>query len=101
MAQELGKITKVTAEELSRAKNSVKSSVWMNLECRQIVMEDVARQLLMSDKVVSGHEFCAAIDAVSEADITRVTSKLLAKNRLWWRTGIPPQSRTTRRSAQF
>lgn len=33
-----------TSEELLRAKNSLKSSIYMNLECRGIVMEDIGRR---------------------------------------------------------
>lgn len=71
MAEQFARMSSVTNEELSRAKNSLKSSIYMNLECRGIVMEDVGRQLLMSNRVISPQEFCASIDAVTEADIKR------------------------------
>lgn len=70
---------KVTKEELKRAKNSLKSSIWMNLECRQVVMEDIARQLLMSGCVLSGHDFCNAIDNVTEEQIQKVVEKMIKK----------------------
>jgi len=79
MCDQLVKMKTVTAEELKRAKNCLKASIWMNLENRAIVMEDVARQLLMSGKVVDGHAFCAAIDAVTEKDIARVATEMLQK----------------------
>eukprot|EP00922_Rhytidocystis_sp_ex-Travisia-forbesii_P009874 GHVS01014438.1.p1 GENE.GHVS01014438.1~~GHVS01014438.1.p1 ORF type:complete len:551 (+),score=81.78 GHVS01014438.1:67-1719(+) len=79
MAEELSKMSTVTADELGRAKASLKASIWMNLECRPIVMEDVARQLLMSDQMVGGHQFCALVDAVTEADIKRVANAVLSK----------------------
>lgn len=78
MAEEFRKMSNVTKEELSRAKASLKSSIWMNLECRQIVLEDVARQLLMSGRVVSGDDFCKAVESVTEADIKRVATKLVS-----------------------
>eukprot|EP00922_Rhytidocystis_sp_ex-Travisia-forbesii_P003996 GHVS01005793.1.p1 GENE.GHVS01005793.1~~GHVS01005793.1.p1 ORF type:complete len:530 (+),score=81.06 GHVS01005793.1:30-1619(+) len=79
MAEELSKMSTVTSDELQRAKASLKASIWMNLECRPIVMEDVARQLLMSDKMVSGQQFCTLVDAVTEADIKRVASAMVGK----------------------
>lgn len=41
MAEQFAGMTRVTAEELQRAKNSIKSSIYMNLENRGIVMEDI------------------------------------------------------------
>ncbi|KEP64802.1 UNVERIFIED_CONTAM: peptidase M16, alpha subunit, putative [Hammondia hammondi] len=79
MAEQFGKMGSVTKEELQRAKNSLKSSIFMNLECRGIVMEDVGRQLLMSNRVISPQEFCTAIDAVTEADIKRVVDAMYKK----------------------
>lgn len=79
MADQFGKMKSVTEEELNRAKNSLKASIFMNLECRGIVVEDVGRQLLMSNRVISPHEFCAAIDAVTEADIRRVVEAMYKK----------------------
>lgn len=72
-------MTNVTSEEMKRAKNSLKSSIWMNLECRQVVMEDIARQLLMSNCLLSGHDFCREIDNITEDDITRAVMKMLLK----------------------
>ncbi|CDJ37319.1 mitochondrial-processing peptidase alpha subunit, putative [Eimeria tenella] len=79
MAEQFAGMTRVTAEELQRAKNSIKSSIYMNLENRGIVMEDIGRQLLMSGRVISPAEFCRAIDNVKEADIRRVAEKMFSK----------------------
>lgn len=65
------KLNSVTAEELHRAKNALKSSIWMNLESRTIALEDIGRQLLMSGKVMSGEELCKKVDAVTTQDIER------------------------------
>ncbi|OEH74548.1 mitochondrial-processing peptidase alpha [Cyclospora cayetanensis] len=79
LAEQFAKMRRVSAEEFNRAKNSLKSSIHMNLECRGIVMEDIGRQLLMSGRVISPQEFCKAIDNVKEADIKRVADKMFSK----------------------
>lgn len=71
IAHQLGKMGRVTEEELARAKNSLKASIWMNLESRPVVMEDLARQILMSGRVFSGPELCDLVDRVTAADIQR------------------------------
>ncbi|KAL8449283.1 hypothetical protein Emag_003667 [Eimeria magna] len=79
LAEQFAKMKSVTPEELQRAKNSLKSSIYMNLECRGIVMEDIGRQLLMSGRVISPEEFCRSIDSLKEADIKRVAEEMFAK----------------------
>lgn len=79
LAEQFARMKGVANEELQRAKNSLKSSIYMNLECRGIVMEDIGRQLLMSGRVISPQEFCRAIDNVKEADIKRVAEEMFAK----------------------
>lgn len=71
LADQFKKLGTVTQEELSRAKNALKSSIWMNLESRAVVLEDIGRQLLMSGKILSGNELCAKVDTVTAADIER------------------------------
>ena len=66
-----------TEEEVQRAKNSLKSSIYMNLETNSIALEDIGRQLLMCNRVVSGKEFGQLIDKITKEDLTRVARKLL------------------------
>lgn len=47
--------------ELARARTQLKSSLMMNLESRIILMEDIGRQLVSSDKRLSAEELCNAI----------------------------------------
>ncbi|KAF8817879.1 putative peptidase M16, alpha subunit [Cardiosporidium cionae] len=77
IAEELKEMKSVTKLELNRAKNALKSSIWMNLESSPVIMEDIARQLIMSGNIRSGEDFCMAIDAVTESDIRRVAEKLV------------------------
>ena len=39
-------VKKVSEEELSRARNQLRSSVMMNLEIRSILCEDIGRQVM-------------------------------------------------------
>ena len=66
-----------TELELKRGKNSLKSSIFMNLESNGIALEDLGRQLLMCGKMASGEEFAKLIDEIQASDLTRVAKKLL------------------------
>merc|ERR1711959_241941 len=63
------------AEELTRAKNALKSSIHMNLEAKSVAMEDAGRQMIMSGKVGSPADFAAMIDKVTDSDILAVAKK--------------------------
>ena len=67
----------VTDVELERAKNCAIASIWMNLESKPIVCEDIGRQLLTYGKRTGGAEFAAEIAAVTKADITNGMQKLM------------------------
>lgn len=71
LCSQLKKLSQVTNEELQRAKNALKSSIWMNLESRAVVLEDIGRQFIMSGKVMSGEELCRKVDAVTSQDIEK------------------------------
>lgn len=71
IADQFRKMDQVTEEELKRAKNALKSSIWMNLESRAVVLEDLGRQLLMSGKVLSGQELCDKVDQTTPQDIQK------------------------------
>merc|ERR1712085_117474 len=64
-------------DEVTRAKNSLKSSIFMNLESNTVALEDMGRQLLMSEKMATGQEFGALIDGITGEDLTRVARRLL------------------------
>ncbi|SCM23347.1 mitochondrial processing peptidase alpha subunit, putative [Plasmodium chabaudi chabaudi] len=77
MALEFHKMNKCTDEELNRAKKSLKSFMWMSLEYKSILMEDIARQMMILNRILSGKQLCDAIDAVTKEDINRVVSQFL------------------------
>jgi processing peptidase subunit alpha len=68
----------VSAEELNRAKAMTKSSVLMNLESRQIVLEDLGKQLLCYDERQSAAKICAQIDAISAADLQKAAKEVIS-----------------------
>ena len=72
-------LTKFSAEELNRAKNSLKGTIYTHSDNPRVLMEDIGRQLLMSGRVQSASDFAAQIDKVSEADLVRVAKKLVAQ----------------------
>lgn len=79
VAGQLGKLNAgITKEELARAKNMTKSSLIMNLESRNVVAEDMGRQILAGDKFVSKEELAKLIDAVTEDDLRKIGAKMLA-----------------------
>merc|ERR1719502_2099796 len=62
-------LTRLTPEELQRAKNALKSSIHMNLEMRAVMMEDIGRQLVLAGKVGTAQEFGRMVDAVTADDL--------------------------------
>jgi processing peptidase subunit alpha len=77
--QQLKGLGKFSAEEVKRAKNSLKGTVFTHSDNPRVLMEDVGRQLLMSGRVQNASDFAAQIDKVTEADLARVAKKLLAQ----------------------
>jgi processing peptidase subunit alpha len=67
----------VAGDELLRAKNALKSSIYYNLEHRSLLCEDMGRQVSIYNKKYTALESCMTIDAITSEDITRVVKKLL------------------------
>merc|ERR1712166_1734146 len=55
-----------------------KSSVYMNLESRSIVLEDIGKQALCYGKRLGADEIAAQIDAASAADLQRVAKDMIS-----------------------
>jgi processing peptidase subunit alpha len=72
-------LNKFTAEEVNRAKNSLKGTIFTHSDNPKVLLEDMGRQLLMSGKVQTAQDFAAQIDKVTEADLVRVAKKLMAQ----------------------
>jgi len=67
----------ISDEELSRAKNALKGSIYMQLEQSRLQAEDLVRQTLTYGKVTPVLELCQKIDAVSAGEIQRVAATML------------------------
>ena len=67
----------VSDEELSRAKNMLKSMMLMQLESRLVVCEDIARQFAIYGRRAPPEEICAKIDLVSKEDILRLAAGMM------------------------
>jgi len=71
-------LTRITEEELNRAKNALKSSIHMNLEMRAVMVEDIGRQLVLAGKVGTAQEFGRMVDAVTADDLRQTLWHCLA-----------------------
>ena len=64
-------------EELSRAKTQLQSMLFMNLEQRPVLFEDVARQVLSRGKRERAQYYFDRIEAITESDIQRVAKAMI------------------------
>jgi len=67
-----------TEEETMRAKNQLKSSIVMNLDTTQILMEDIGRQVLVYGKREDPMSLCARIDKVTPQQVQKAAAAALA-----------------------
>jgi len=65
-------------DELNRAKVQVQSTLFINLEQRPIVFEDVARQVLAVGKRQQAEYYFTRIDRVQADDIVRVARRIFS-----------------------
>ncbi|CEP00358.1 Alpha-MPP [Plasmodiophora brassicae] len=68
----------LSTEEVERAKNQLKSSLFMNLEQRQILFEDLGQHVLTFGKRVEPEALAAKIDALRPEDLARVASRMVS-----------------------
>lgn len=71
---------KLTNEEVSRAKNQLKSSLLMNLESKLVELEDMGRQILLHDRKIPVEEMISKIEKVTPQDIERVARMVFSGN---------------------
>lgn len=64
-------------EELGRAKTQLQSMLFMNLEQRPVLFEDVARQVLNRGKREQAQYYFDRIEAIQESDIQRVAKQMI------------------------
>ena len=78
MARELSLLStetglgRLTAGEVSRAKNQLRSSLLMNLESRMVELEDLGRQVQVHGRRIPVKEMVEAIEGVTVQDLRRV-----------------------------
>ncbi|KAM7254547.1 hypothetical protein ACFE04_003927 [Oxalis oulophora] len=68
----------VTQVQLNRAKEATKSAVFMNLESRTIVAEDIARQILAYGERKPVEQFLKFVDEITLKDITSIGEKIIS-----------------------
>ncbi|KAI9455942.1 mitochondrial processing peptidase [Lactarius psammicola] len=66
----------VPPDELSRAKNQLKSSLAMALESRAVEVEDLGRQLLVHDRKIPVSEMADKVDSVTAESLQRVAQRI-------------------------
>ncbi|KAJ3172540.1 Mitochondrial-processing peptidase subunit alpha [Geranomyces variabilis] len=69
--------TEIGPQELSRAKNQLKSSLLMSLESKVVELEDVGRQVMVHGKRLGVQEMCARIEALTAEDLKRVARRVI------------------------
>ncbi|EDV27526.1 uncharacterized protein TRIADDRAFT_21554 [Trichoplax adhaerens] len=65
-------------DEVSRAKRQLQSVLLMNLESKQIMLEDLCRQTLSLPAYTSVQELCDNIEQVTEESLIRVVDRILS-----------------------
>ena len=86
MARELSLLStstglgRLTAQEVDRAKNQLRSSLLMNLESRMVELEDLGRQVQVHGRRIPVKEMVACIEAVTVEDLRRVAGMVFGGN---------------------
>lgn len=86
MARELSLLSaetglgRLSAGEVTRAKNQLRSSLLMNLESRMVELEDLGRQVQVHGRRVPVKEMIANIEAVTIEDLRRVAKQVFGGN---------------------
>jgi predicted Zn-dependent peptidase len=75
---ELRKVAKdaLTAAELQRSKNQIRGAVLLSLDSMSTRMTRIGKSMLYYDRVISPSEVVEKIEAVTEADVRRVSAEV-------------------------
>ncbi|KAL4240160.1 Cytochrome b-c1 complex subunit 2 [Mactra antiquata] len=65
----------VTDEEVQRGKNQLKSAIAMELESSEALVDNLAQQLIGSDKIVSVNDVLKMVDNITTADVVNAAKK--------------------------
>eukprot|EP00743_Colponemidia_sp_Colp-15_P001325 GILK01001452.1.p1 GENE.GILK01001452.1~~GILK01001452.1.p1 ORF type:complete len:518 (-),score=76.55 GILK01001452.1:181-1533(-) len=75
-----GMTSTLDAQELNRAKNQLKSSVFYNLESRVVLFEDLGRQVLTFGTHTGPAEEVKKIDKITAEDVMKAAKMVLSSN---------------------
>lgn len=75
----VGMLTPVGEAELNRAKAQLKGAMFMGRESAQARAEQAAGQVLLFGRLLDPDEIAAEVDAVTPADLVRLTEAILAR----------------------
>lgn len=79
MSRDIGK-GGISEQEVSRAKNQLKSSLMMNLESKMVQLEDMGRQVQIYGKRIDVLEMCDKINSVSRNDVINIAEKIFTSS---------------------
>ncbi len=67
----------ITAEELQRAKNQIRGAVLLSLDSMSTRMTRVGKSMLSYNRVISPTEVVEKVEAVTEAEVRRISAEIL------------------------
>merc|ERR1719458_1021844 len=76
--QALGGLTEVSDMELTKAKAMLKGKLFRQVDEDQVLMQDMAQQLLLGNQYGSPKDFAGMIDAVTVGEVTAAARKILS-----------------------
>lgn len=79
MSKDIGK-GGISEQEVSRAKNQLKSSLMMNLESKMVQLEDMGRQVQIYGKRIDVLEMCEKINNVNRNDVINIAEKIFTSS---------------------
>lgn len=80
-AEEILGMAQVGEAELARAKAQLKGAMFMSRESALARAEQAAAQMLLFDRILDPAEIAAEVDAVTAADLARLTGQILSHGR--------------------
>ena len=67
----------LTSEELQRSKNQIRGAVLLSLDSMSTRMTRIGKSMLYYDRVISPTEVVEKIEAVTDADVRRISAEIL------------------------
>lgn len=70
----------ITPEELQRAKNQIRGAVLLGLDSTTTRMNRIGKSMLYYDRVISPAEVVEKVEAVTDADVRRISTEIFARD---------------------